>query len=60
MRIKIVKCTDPSYWYAKRIGEVFEVQYITKEYGDAVYWCREGGAWNCINKVKPEDIETVD
>jgi hypothetical protein len=32
MRIKIVKCTSEYFWYAKKIGEVFDVIEDSKNY----------------------------
>lgn len=29
--VKIVKCSDPVWWYRNRIGDVFKVVYYTKE-----------------------------
>jgi|GEM_PF-1136570 len=28
--IKIIKCTDPNYWYSKRIGETFKLSLKDK------------------------------
>lgn len=29
MKVKIVKCSNPGYWYSHNIGETFEVQKMT-------------------------------
>lgn len=29
MKVKIIKCSKPSYWYAKEIGNIFEVKQDT-------------------------------
>lgn len=39
------------WWYANRVGQVVEVEFIDRE----GYWAREGGTFNCINKIRPED-----
>ena len=55
MKIKITNKGN-NHWYSNRIGEVFDVEYITSE----GYWCREGGFWNCLNVVRVVDCEVLD
>jgi len=55
MKVKVTKCYDSMLWYNKRIGEVFEI-YREEE---AVYWTREGGAWNCLNWIRKLDCEVI-
>jgi len=33
MKIRIVKASSPNYWYANKIGEVFNSRYITEDFG---------------------------
>lgn len=47
----INKCSDSSWWYANRVGQVVIIEFIDSD----GYWSREGGTYNCINKIKPED-----
>jgi hypothetical protein len=50
-RARIDRCSDKSFWYADRVGQVVIIERIDG-YG---YWSREGGEFNCINYIKPED-----
>lgn len=50
-KARIDKCSDPSWWYASRVGQVVDIEMIDAE----GFWSREGGIYNCINKIKPED-----
>jgi hypothetical protein len=65
MRIRINKCTNPRAWYADRIGHVMEVEWAEKSnrpdqgIPEDVYWCREGGEYNCINYVRKSDAEEI-
>lgn len=58
MKIKIVKCNDPLMWYYSRVGEEFQVERYVQ--GSTIYWCREGGSWNCLNIVNIEDTEITE
>lgn len=50
-RVRIDRCSDRSFWYADRIGQIVVVER-NDGYG---YWAREGGIYNCINVIKHED-----
>lgn len=65
MTIRIDKCTSPSAWYATRVGQILKVERLeinrTPSQGipEDVYWCREGGVYNCINYVRRSDATEV-
>lgn len=56
MKIKVLQCYDSLLWYAKHVGDVFEV--IREE--EAVYWTRERGYFRCLNWIRKADCEVVD
>lgn len=64
MKIRINKCPNGG-WYAKRIGEVLDVERVevlrhpSQGIPEDVYWCREGGIYNCINYVRASDATIV-
>ncbi len=66
MIIRINKCTDPHAWYAGRVGEAMSVEWeeINRRpdqgIPEDVYWCREGGVYNCINYVRKSDATQID
>jgi len=52
MRIKIIKCSNSEYWYADKIGEIYDVYDIV--FGD--YRVKqEVGAYCVLN----EDVELL-
>jgi hypothetical protein len=52
MKIKVLKCSNSLLWYAKHIGEDFNVEFID----DTAYWSRErDGQFNALNWIKKED-----
>lgn len=53
MKIKILKCTDPLFWYNKYINEIFYVQKIE----NTRVWVRELNEFGCLNFVLNEDFE---
>lgn len=61
MKIRILKCTDPTAWYADRVGEVIECERVEinrrpdQGLPEDVYWCREGGTYNALNYVRCSD-----
>ena len=66
MQIRIDKCTSPSAWYRDRIGQILPVSRFEKNrhpsqgIPEDVYWCREGGIYNCLNYVRASDArETI-
>lgn len=57
MKIKVLKCRDSLLWYAKHIGEEFEVYFID----DKAYWSRErDGQFNCLNWIFKEDATVTE
>ena len=65
MNIRINKCTDPSAWYADRVGQVLPVEHTEinrrpdQGIPEDVYWCREGGTFNAINYVRASDATAL-
>lgn len=65
LHIRIDKCADPRAWYRDRVGQTLPVEWCeTLRSGDQgipedVYWCREGGTYNCINWVRRSDATEV-
>ena len=65
MTIRIDKCTDRGAWYADRVGQVLPVEQLEinrhpdQGIPEDVYWCREGGVYNCINYVRASDATRV-
>ena len=64
MKIRIDKAPDGN-WYKSRIGQVLPVEHVEINRrpdqglpGD-VYWCREGGTYNCLNWVLQSDATEV-
>lgn len=35
LKVKVIKCNYPTYWYADHIGEIFKVVEDMKDYGGA-------------------------
>jgi hypothetical protein len=55
MKIKIIKCTDPScYWYANKIGETF----IVEKHSDALY--KLPGYKYCPIFILKKDCEIIE
>ena len=52
MKVKIIKSEKPSYWYANKIGEVFEVD---ENFNSSNY--RVMLKWNYISKSDCEIVE---
>ena len=59
MRVRINKCNDSLLWYNNRIGEIFNVLYITKEPKDFSLWVRTGGMYNTKNFIYNSDCSEV-
>lgn len=55
MKVKIVKASQPTYWYAKHIGETFEVEDRTDSFGYSVI-NNEKFTLYCIQQ---EDFEII-
>ena len=55
MKIKITKCSNPSYWYNQHVGEILDV--VRTELYSGIYWCREKSEWNSLNFVEVKDAE---
>lgn len=49
MKVKIIKCSGPIYWYKEYVGQVFEVDNIT----------RPGGLYRVLN-ITPEIGDYLD
>ena len=62
MKIKIIKSSQPLFWYTDKIGEVFEVTGIYKgsEYEKGGVYVNEGGYYNARNIVEDGDYEVVE
>lgn len=50
-QVKIKRCSDELYWYAKEVGNVFMVE---AEDSDR-YWVREPNEYRCLNFVLKKD-----
>lgn len=65
LHIRIDKCTDPLAWYAGRVGQTLAVErheinrHPSQGIPEDVYWCREGGVYNCINYVRASDATII-
>lgn len=59
MKIRVVKASDAFYWYASKIGQEFEVEYLTKDSGVAYCWVRSGDSYNTINFIKADDCDEI-
>lgn len=65
MTILITKCADALAWYADRVGKTMPVERIEinrrhdQGLPEDVYWCREGGVYNCINYVRASDATLI-
>lgn len=53
--ILVKRCTSPGAWYERLVGQEVECEFVDHE----GYWAREGGIYNCINKIKLEDAEVT-
>jgi len=64
-KIRVLKCTSPSAWYADRIGLTLPVSRIeinlrpSQGIPEDVYWCRTGDAYNTLNYVRFSDAEVI-
>jgi hypothetical protein len=54
MKVKIVGCSDSRYWYANRIGWVYQVVRIDT---DRV-WVREDNKFAALNFILDSDFES--
>lgn len=54
MRIRVISCVEPSFWYADRIGEEFEVTHIIQRWGYAV---GKRGSWTLV--INFSDAEVI-
>lgn len=65
LNIRIDKCSNGG-WYRDRIGQILPVEWAEHLHNESqgipgdVYWCREGGTYNCINYVLQSDATVVD
>lgn len=64
-KVLIEKCTDPSAWYADKIGQTFGYRYFealrNPEQGipENVFWVRTGDTWNTLNYIRASDCKLV-
>lgn len=64
LNIRIDKCSNGG-WYRYRIGQILPVERVEHLNNESqgipadVYWCREGGIYNCINWVLQSDATAV-
>lgn len=57
MKIRVIKCINPSLWYNKHIGEEFEVRFVD----DKSYWTRErDGLFNALNWIYKHDATVTE
>jgi len=54
MKIKIVKCSDPDWWYSQRIGQIAEVMELE---GDTDYHVPINGYLGPVLKTDCEIVE---
>jgi len=65
MTIFIQKGTDHGAWYARWVGRTLPVEKFevlrdpSQGIPEDVYWCREGGTYNCLNYVRASDAKVV-
>ena len=52
LRVKILRCSDPSMWYKNLVGQSIQIEAMDLD----GMWAREGGAYNCLNVIRPEDV----
>jgi hypothetical protein len=46
---------QPGWWYENRVGQIITIEREDYE----GYWAREGGVYNCINKLVKTDVELI-
>ena len=54
--VKVIKCSDPMYWYSEHVGEAFTVVYTFKVAQEWVVRAADG----CTNIIKFKDGELID
>ena len=65
MTIRIDKCSTRTAWYRDRVGQTLPVERFERNLRpdqgipEDVYWCREGGIYNCINYVRASDATVL-
>lgn len=65
MLVKINQCPNGE-WYRDRVGQVLQVVRFeasrdpSQGIPEDVYWCREGGTYNCLNYVRASDTSVVE
>lgn len=61
MKVKVIKSSKESYWYADKIGEVFDV-YLNEEHKEmGEYSLLDGSAFICLKDaiIQPEEDTTI-
>jgi hypothetical protein len=56
MRVKIIKASEDTFWYAKHIGEIFEVHQKMNRHGEYVLIEGVGGS---TFEIGAEDCEVI-
>jgi hypothetical protein len=56
MKVKVIKASEESYWYAKHIGEVFEVHDKLNRHGEYVLIKEASGG---TFEIGEEDCEVI-
>jgi hypothetical protein len=65
VHILIEKCTSPTAWYRDKVGQTLVAyRYEKNEHPsqgipEDVWWCREGGMYNCLNYVRASDAKLI-
>lgn len=54
-RARINRCTLSGAWYQNRIGQTLTIEFIDRDREGVWLWAREGGTYNCINKIRADD-----
>jgi hypothetical protein len=60
MKIKIVKCSDPDWWYSQRIGQIAEVidsPHLPYWFYRTEYFVSIDGLSGCVRKTDCEIVE---
>lgn len=52
---RIDRCTLSGAWYESRVGQTVTIELIDRDRDGVWLWSREGGFYNCINKIKADD-----
>ncbi len=53
-KVKVTKCSDQSFWYKEKLGNVYQVRYIDKD--EVIVTASDGYS----NIIKTQDCEFID